>query len=246
MKITIAIIVAALLILFLKAIRLILKRVINRYSGLNFINNLIIALEVIIWIGYIFWATDFLFREKFYYEYLVYAMIFIIAGFVAWYLLKDVFAGIIFRVKHNLKTGSYIRAGDLSGQIKSQELTYLRITAGDGQTLRVPYSGIIHEVITELTYPGAFEEHTLHIRTDLSLGSSNTAESLIRTAVLNTAWSNVKEEPVIKYIKETDNGYFFEITLLSVNKKQIKFIEKSLEEIPSVHVVSWQPGVIEN
>ncbi len=237
MKIIIVIIVAAFSFLLLKVIRLGLKRLLSRYSALNHYNNFFIPLEVLIWMGYIFWVTDFLFSEKFYFSYMVYAMIFIIAGFVAWFLLKDIFAGIIFRVKHNLKTDSYIRAGALSGQIKSQQLTYLKIMAGDGQILRVPYSGIIHEVITELAYPGALEEHTLHVRIDMSQGSTDTAESLIRAVVLNTAWSNLKEEPSIKYIKENDTGYFFEITLLSIDKKQIKYIERSLEMIPSLHVV---------
>jgi len=108
----------------------------------------------------------------------------------------------------------------------------------DGQIKRVPYSGIMHGIITELAYPGALEEHTIHVRIDLSHGSSNAAESLIRNIVINSAWSNLKEEPSIKFIKENLTGYFFDITLLSVNKKQIKFIEMSFNGIPSLHVVS--------
>jgi len=239
MKVIIAIIVGALIFLSLKALSLGLKRVINRYPGLSFLNNINQTSGTIIWIVYIFWATNFLFGEMFFYQYIVYALIFIIAGFVAWFLVKDIFAGIFFRINHNLKTGSFIRIGDLSGQIISQQLTHLRILIpGDGQIQRLPYSGIINGVITELAYPGALEEHTLHVRIDRSQGSTNEAESLIRSVILNSAWSNLKEEPAIKYIKETENGYFFEITLLSVNKKQIKFIELSFEGVPSLHITS--------
>jgi len=113
MKIIIAIIVAALIFLFLIALGLALKRVLNRYPGLNFFSKIILTAETIIWTGYIFWATDFLFREMFFYPYIVYALIFIIIIFVAWFLLKDLFAGIFFRINHNLKKGSFIYGSEI-------------------------------------------------------------------------------------------------------------------------------------
>jgi small-conductance mechanosensitive channel len=237
MKIFIVLLVATFFYLMLKVIRLGLKRLVNRYTGLNFINNILVVAEVIIWLAYIFWAVYFLFRNKFYYPYLVYAMIFIVAGFMAWFLIKDIFAGIIFRIKHNLKTGSYIHTGDISGQIKAQQITYLKIMTDDGQLIRVPYSKIVLEVITELAYRGSREQHIINIQVDLSLDKTK-AESLIRAALLNTPWSNLKEDPAIKFLKEKENGYLFEITLLSKNLKQIKSIEMALDEIPLLHVVS--------
>ena len=237
MKIIIALIVTVSFFLALKVTRLVLKRLLNRYSELNYIDNLIIAAELIIWLIYIFWALDFLFSGKFYYTYVVYAIILIIVVSVAWFLLKDIFSGIIFRFKHNLKNDSYVRAGDLSGRIKSQHLTYLKIMTDDGQIIRIPYSRIVNEVITELAYPDALKEHVLHLRVDLSAGNTSASESLIRTEVLNAPWSNLKEEPVIKFLKENDDGYFFEVSLLSINRKHIEFIEMALEEIPSIHVI---------
>jgi small-conductance mechanosensitive channel len=237
MKIIIELIVAASIFLLLKVIRLLLKRLLSRYAGFRFTDNLITASELIVWLAYIFWATNFLFSKKFFYTNLVYAMILIIAGFIAWFLLRDIFAGIIFRFKHNLRADSFIRAGDFSGRIKSQHLTYLTMLTEKGQLIRVPYSRIVHEVITELAYPGTLEEHILQIRVDLSAGNTSTAESMIRMGVLNAPWSNMKEEPSIKFLKENDDGYFFEISLLSVSKKHIEFIEKALKEMKSIHVV---------
>lgn len=238
MKFFIAFLVAAVFFLVLRLIRLGLKRILNRYPGLNSVGNLVLATEFFVWLIYIFWVTDFLLSDKFYYPYLVYSLMVIVTGFVGWYLLRDIFAGIVFRVKHNLKTGSFVGAGDISGQIKAQSLTHLRILSGNGQLLRVPYSRIVNEVITELNFPGALAEHMLRLQADTSTGKSTDAESLIRSAILNTPWSNLKEEPTIKFLNENENGYIFEITLLSINVKQIKFIEMALEKIPSLHVLS--------
>ena len=199
----IAILVAAFLFVVIKVIRFGLKQLLNRYTGINFIENIREASGPVIWIAYVFWATDFLFKTKFYYQYLIYALILIVAGFLAWFLLRDIFAGIIFRVMHNLKNGSYVRAGDLSGQIKSQQLSYLKILTADGQLIRVPYSKISREVITELAQPGALEEHILRLLVDLSIGTPNAAESLIRDVILNSPWSNFKEE---QHSRNGDHG----------------------------------------
>jgi len=236
MKIIIAFIIAALIYLVLKVIKLVLKKLINQNSALYFMNNIMLAVVSILWLGYAFWTLSFLFQEKIYYQYLVFTLILIIVALLTWYLIRDIVAGIIFRVKHNLRTGSYFRIGEFSGQIKNQHLTHLIILMEDGQPIRIPYSKIIDKSINELINSGVPEEQILHLQADSSLGRTN-AESLIRSVVLNTAWSNPKDEPVIRFLKETEKGLYFEITHLSRNLKQMKFIEMGLDETPKLHII---------
>jgi len=237
MKILITFIIAVLLLLAFKIIRVGLKLLLNRYSGLIFLNNFMIAVEIAIWSAFLFWAIYLLFNEKFFYSYLVYALILISAAFLAWFLLRDIFAGIIFRLSYNLKNGSYIRAGNFSGQIKSQHLNYLQILTSDSQLLRIPYTRIVHEAISELAYPDSPDEHIIQIQVDSSIGKPGAAESLIMNAVMNTPWSNIKAEPTIKFLKENERGYFFEIMILSASREKMQYIKLALEEIPSLHVI---------
>ena len=237
MKIFVALLVAALFIFILKGFRLGLKRLLTIYPGLTFLNNLLTVIEISFFFVYVFWIADFLFGEKFYYEHLIYILLFIVIGFVGWFLIRDIIAGAIFRLRHKLETGSYIRVGEHSGKIIQQAFTYLKISTADDQTLRLPYSGIINEVITEMPYMGAKEEHILQIHASISIGITN-AESYIRKAIFNTSWSNPKEEPIIRFINDTDKGYFYEVTLLSRNSRQMQFIKKGLEENPLLHIIS--------
>ena len=236
MKIVIAFLAALLMFLALKAIRLGLKRLARLYPAWDFRADILAAIEFIIWLIFIFWASDYLFRDKFYYRYLVLALILVFIAFLSWFLISDIFAGVIFKVKHNLKTGAHIRTGDISGNIKSQHLTYLKIRTDDGQLLRVPYSSLNNKVIAEVMHTETMEEHTLQIRIDVNLNKTD-AETLIREKILNTPWSNVKEEPSIRLIKEDEKGSVFEIMLFSMNQKHRKFIEMSLQEIPSARVL---------
>ncbi len=236
MKIVIAILAALLVFLILKAIAWGLKRLLDHYPGFRFNNNQFIVVELIVWIIFIFWSSDYLFLNKYYYHYLVYSLVFIVTGFLAWYLIRDIFAGIIFRLKHNLKAGMHIRAGDLSGRIKSQHLTFLKIKTADGQILRIPYPRINQEIISELTYTDALREHVLHIRVDSSLSMMD-ATNLIRTTILNAPWSNLNEEPLIKFLKENENGCVFEVMIYSMNANHLKFIEMAIDEVPSVKIL---------
>jgi hypothetical protein len=237
MKIIIVILVAVLIFLGIKILRLGLKYLLDRYSRLDFLRNIMIVTEFLIWLIFVFQSTNFLFSDNFYYQYLVISFILIFLGFLTWFFIRDIFAGFIFRIRYSLKAGDYISTGSLSGQVKSQRLSSIKLITKKGLILNIPYTKMINEVITEKGFRGTPEEHILQLQVDLSLGRTN-AEELIRTALLNTPWTNLKEEPVIRFLKENEKGYFFEITLFYVKMKHMKFIEMAMDEVPFLCVVS--------
>ena len=237
MKIIIVILAAAIIFLVIRAIRLGINSFIRNKPGLSFPIKIAIVAEFLIWLVFIFKSADYLFREKFFYNYLVVTLILIGLGFLTWFIIRDMIAGVIFRVKYNLKAGVHINAGGKSGQIKSQNLTSLTVRTNDGLIVNLPYSKLVNDVITEKVFRGNPEEHILHLRIDLSSGRTN-AEEIIRNALLCTPWSNLREEPSIRFVKENESGYFFEVTLFAVKMKHIKLIESALGKVPSLKVVS--------
>ena len=236
MKFAIAILVALCVLLLLKATRIGLKRVAKLYRDWNFRAGYYSVFQMLAWLVYIFWVMDYLFGEKFYYRYLVIALIFIVAGFIAWDLISDIIAGIIFRMKHDLEEGSRIRTGKFSGSVRSQHLTYMEVRTDEGMIYRVPYSRINQEVISEMTHAEGLEEHTIRLWIDHSIGKQE-AESLIRLKVLNSPWSNLKEEPSIRLVEETDKGYVYDILLFSMNPRHKNYIEMALGKMPYAEVI---------
>ncbi len=236
MKIIIVILAATLIFMGVKIINLGLKYLLNRYPRMNILRTIFLFTEALVWLIFVFQATNYLFDEKFYYTYLVTGLIFIVLGLLTWFFIRDIFAGFIFRIKYNLKTGAYISAGKLNGQIKSQQLTSVKLKTDDGLTLYIPYTKLINEVITEKEFRTTPAEHILQFRVDLSQGRSN-AEEMIRSALLTTPWSSLKEDPIIRFMKENEDGYFFEITLHSVKMEHLRFIEIALDKLPFLHVV---------
>jgi small-conductance mechanosensitive channel len=237
MKFIIVILAAVLIFLGIRIIRLGLKYLLNRYPRLDILGRILVITEYLIWLIFVFQSTYFLFHEKFYYQYLAGGLILIVLGFLTWFFIRDIFAGFIFRVKYGFKTGTYISTLNFSGQVKSYKLTSIKLKTTDGLILYIPYTKLINEVITEKGFRGTLEEHTLQLHADVSLGRTK-AEEMIRSALLATPWSNHKEEPVIRFEKENEIGYFFEVKLFSVKMKHIKFIEIAMDKVPSLHVVS--------
>ena len=237
MKIIIVILAAALIFLVIKIIRLAVKYLLNRNPRMKILRTILIFTEYLVWLIFVFQAANFLFREAFFYRYLVTGLILVVMGLLTWFFIRDIFAGLIFKIKYSLKTGTYINAGNFNGQIKSQMLTSIQLITNEGLTINVPYTRLINEVITERGFRGTHGEHILQLQVDLSLGRSN-AEELVRSALLSTPWSSLKEEPIIRLVNENEKGYFFKITLFSVKMKHIKLIEIALEKEPYLHVIS--------
>jgi hypothetical protein len=237
MKIIIVIGIGILIFLGIRLLRLGLKYLLNRYPRLTIVGNIMVIAEFIIWIIFVFQSANFIFHQKFFYQYLVYGLILILLIFLTWFFLLDVLAGIIFRIKYSLGPGTFITAGGTNGQIKAHGLTSVKLLTGEGLIQNIPYSRLINEVITEAGLNGRTEENIFQIQADLSLGREK-SEELIRTALLNAPWSNLKEEPLIRFIKENEKGYYYEVTLFTRKKKQMKLIAESLDRIALLHISS--------
>ncbi|HUX96436.1 MAG TPA: mechanosensitive ion channel domain-containing protein [Bacteroidales bacterium] len=237
MKIIIVIVFALLIITGFKIVRMGLKYLVSRFSGISFLEKPLTIIELLIWTIFIFQSLYYLFGEKFYYQYLFIALIIVLTGFISWFFLRDMLAGFFFRIRYTLKTGAQISIASQSGVIKSYGLTSIKIITSDGLLLNIPYSKMINEIIIEKSFRGAPEEHILQLQADLSLGRTK-AEELIRLSLLNAPWTNPKEEPVIKFMEENKKGYLFEVKLFSVKEKNIRLIENSLENFSSIHVVT--------
>ena len=237
MKIIIVIVFALLILTGLRILRIGLKYLSGRVEWINILDKPLTIIELLVWTIFLFQSLYYLLGEKFYYQYLLITLIIVLIGFISWFLLRDILAGFFFRIRFTLKPGAHISTSDQSGVIKSFGLTSIKLITGDGLSLNIPYSRIINDTITEKSFRGAPEEHILKLQADISLGRSK-AEELIRLSLLNSPWTNPKEEPVIKFLEENEKGYIFQVKLFSIKEKNIRNIEKSIENFSSVHVIT--------
>lgn len=233
MKIIIVVIIGVLIYVFLKVINTLFIYINKKYTKWTRRFNLLPAIEFFIWLIYIFWAIDFLFKNKFYYQYLVISLVFILVVFLAWFVVKDFIAGIVFKAQNDLQKNNSIQLGKTSGKIKSQHATHLKVETSSGQIVKIPYSKLNQEIISEASESTTVEEFKFKINVAKNK-SKQDIEEKIRFLVINSPWSNLNVSPVIKFLSDNESTFTFEVLINTLNHKHMRLIEESITDQLSV------------
>ncbi|MCF8368867.1 MAG: mechanosensitive ion channel [Bacteroidales bacterium] len=227
MKIIIVLLIGIAVFLLLKALN-----ATNNYFAKQFAKwtqkiNLAPAVEFIVWLIFIFWSIDFLFKNKLYYQYLVISIVIIVVIFLAWFVVKDFIAGIVFKVQNDLQFNSHIQLGKITGTIKSQHLTHLKVETSLGQVVKIPYSRLNQEVISEILDSSMVEEFKFQVQSGKGK-SKQEIEDMIEFLVINSPWSSSNSSPIIKLISEKEDKFTFEVQVNTLNHKHMRQLEKSI------------------
>ena len=148
---------------------------------------------------------------------------------MAWFFLRDVFAGAIFKIQNDLSIGDYIKIGSISGQIKAMKLTFIEVIPDSGQTIKIPNSKLNHELISASTTPEGMEEFNIHLIIDKQY-SKQEIEEKIKFIVTTSPWCNYKNPPVIKLQHEEGNSYIYDALVYTLNHQHLSRIEKTLKD----------------
>lgn len=234
MKIIIVVLIGIIIYVLLKILNTVYIYINKKYTKWTRKLNFIPALEFITWLIFIFWSIDYLFKNKMYYQYLVISIVIIVVVFLAWFVVKDFIAGIVFKVQNDLQENNNIQFGKIAGTIKSQHLTHMKIETSTGQLIKIPYSRLNQEVISEISDSITYEEFKFKVTTNKTLSKQDTEEN-IRFLVINSPWSNFNKSPVIKLISDNENTFTFDILVNTLNNKHMRQVEKSVSEQLSGH-----------
>lgn len=105
-------------------------------------------MQVLVWSFFVFWVVHYLFLTTTLYSVLISALILIFLVFVSWYVLRDLFAGVVIRSGQSLEPGITITAGSFSGTISRLGYFSLYLITPDGKRTRIPYHRLSGEIIS--------------------------------------------------------------------------------------------------
>jgi hypothetical protein len=229
MKILIAILAGALILTVLQVLRIILRKTIRRNPSWARAGRLYPLLVGTSWIAYAFWLAGYLFRQVEFYPYLVTGMVFIIMGLVTWFYLRDLFAGIMFRLHYDLGPGDAVKAGDIPGQVEAMHLTCLEILTGDGHTVSIPYTRLNREPISKISSTEGMEESAIRLIIPRDWGKQETGEKISRALDLSP-WINHRNPPVVRFTGEDENHYTCDVVVHTLNQKHFGIVENFLKQ----------------
>lgn len=229
MKIVAVLLAGLTVFIGLKIIGIFLKKGIPRYPILKSVLRILPLIQIIIWFVFVFLASTTLFVDRSFYPYAMAGMLMIATILFVWFVLRDVFAGAIFRVQNDLNIGDYIKIGELSGQIKAIRLTHLEIITDNGQSLKIPNTRLNNSLISGMTTPEGMEEFTISLTLKNSLPTDKIEEK-IKYEITNSAWCNYKNPPVIKLQNRNEEFVTFDVLVYTLNQKHLRIVEKMLKE----------------
>ncbi len=216
---------AIILFISFRAIRMVSHRV----QMLQRFYPMLVAIELSVWIAFVFWLINRFLQTKAYYNELVLVLVITSVVLLVWYYIKDVIAGFIFRIKHNPKAGQHLQSIEANGVIKRLAVSQLFVEGEGREVIRIPYSKLLDKSLSLDTGDSPSASEAVLQLNNTGGDSSTFIERKIRIALLQSPWC-VPGKPIrIKFLSEPKK--VIEITLHLIDRSFVEAAKNKLEGI---------------
>jgi hypothetical protein len=193
-------------------------------------------IEIAIWSAYIFWAVDLLFSETAVYLLLVSLMVAILVVSLGWFVIRDLFAGMVIKAELSLNPGLYIKTGIANGTIVSLGFISMEIQTITGELVKIPYTQLRKHPIWRQAEKGHGKTQSVQLKIPQIHGKSNIQHSL-QKKLLEMPWVIAGSEIKITVV-QNEECMDVEISFESANEDMLM----QTEEILNNHVKENFPG----
>jgi len=181
-------------------------------------------LQVVTWISFAFWSLDWIFPDELSTRLAVAVFaIFILLG-LGWFVLRDLFAGIILKIQDAFRINQYLEIGKLAGYIKRVGHLGLSLTIDDSKSVYVPYRKIIAETRIKKGVEKTGFQYQTEFVVNWGLTPAETLEKL-RMKIVNLPWCALTIPPSFRLISSDETSTRIKANLWLISEKYINDIE---------------------
>ena len=194
------------------------------------IDYLLIGVEVLAWAAWLFWVIRHLTVNPNVYAFYTVSISLLLFGAVAWFVLRDLVAGVIFKIQHNLKVQQPIQVIGQAGHLIRLGTTTLMLEKTTGEQVKIPYTKLINETVVHNEATEVVESFDFALR----LPKSQSKERWLRTLqqqVLLLPWASASRHPVIRWESEDEEGHTFGLRVHSLNAQYAQLVENHLRHV---------------
>ncbi len=211
----------------MRVIPRLMRRVFIRKRPYDAFSRIYPFIEFIIWAGFLFWAVNKLFGDKYYFNTITTGIIIVILLIIGYYVIRDFVAGLILKTEYRLKKGNIIKIEDTTGKITKLSYLSFDIETYNHEKVKIPYSKISGKKITVPNPAESLKKFELNISVS-KIKDLLTTKKQIKTKLLNSPWTAVSEQAVIKLKNETLKTYEFVIFVFAQNENHAEKIKQAL------------------
>ena len=196
---------------------------------------LLMGVELLAWTGWLFWVIRLLIRDSTVYAYFTGGIAFLLFVVLTWFLLRDVVAGIIFKLQHNLKLNQSIRVGrdvlgETTGRLLRLGIATLVLESATGERIKIPYTKLINEAVARSEASDVIEPFDFSLQVPTSMSKDRWVTAL-RRQILLLPWALAKRMPVVQWQSENEQFHTFDLRVYTLNAAQAHQIENHLRHV---------------
>ena len=220
------VIMAILLALLLKIINLtVMKKTANHR-----IRNYLPIIGVVVWFIFILWAINVLLKESFYQMIAILSLAAIIAIGLGWFVIRDLFAGIVLRFSDSFYPGQSLQIDQQSGRIEQVGMLKIALQREDGIIFKIPWSKINGQIYSK----GIGDDLTNRHRFLVEVAQKYPLEIVhpkIREAIFLSVGAALNKEPQIKLTGTNNQEWQLEITAYTLGPEYFRIIESNVKQV---------------
>lgn len=185
--------------------------------------------ELLAWITYLFWGVLVFFGDHLYYDLIVVVMAVLIVFGLAWYVFRDILAGVLLKTEKSLEPGQVIKTQIVEGKIKKTGTRFLELINDKGETVKVPYSRLSNELII---IPPENEESLPHQL--LMVFTPEQQPEKIKEQVISNLFAMpwiISPHPKVKLIKTNEGEHAIHVTYHTHNRTHAVMVEEKLRKL---------------
>ena len=223
----IIIVIALVIVLTFRMLHWFLRPLVRRHIRWLRGSYLLMGVELIVWIGWLFWVIHATVNNRTVHTFVTVGIAFLFFGLLAWFLLRDVVAGIIFKLQHTLKINQSIRVADTSGRLLRLGMTALVLDNTSGEQIKIPYTKLINEAVARSEASDTIEPFDFSLSVSKSLSKERWIAAL-KQQILLLPWASAQRVPVVQWQREDETSHTFDLRVYSLNASQAQQIESHL------------------
>ncbi|MEN6618779.1 MAG: mechanosensitive ion channel domain-containing protein [Rikenellaceae bacterium] len=180
---------------------------ISKRKGRRVFQRFFPFVEIVLWLVYIFWAVDQLFKGIAAYPMVTGSLIIVIVAIFGWYFLRDLVCGIILKAENSFEQGQIIHSSAGSGVIKKLSYRSMEIVTENGENVIIPYSLLSSQNIVKPADTGNWAEHIINLRILSSSYQPEKIQALLKQRILEMPWI-VSDDNINLEIAKEDSGIY--------------------------------------
>lgn len=186
--------------------------------------------ETSVWLLYFSWFTFRFAAAGAVYALVIMVILLVLIFWISRYFLKDLMAGMFFRLNKHYRVGEIIAYEGWSGTIQRFGSQSLEVRTQDGQIVFIPYGKLQESLIIKSESEAQSAAYSFSIITNKKEPAPEVRKKVLQH-LISLPWSSVHKVPFVAVRESSENQFQIEVTVYPIEKAHGRQIETSIRKL---------------